>query len=54
LKVRRAVRATHTLKGVTGNIGAIELHKATEKLEKDIKEGTVTDLEERLNEFNEF
>jgi two-component system sensor histidine kinase/response regulator len=47
-------RAAHTLKGVAGNIGAIELHKAAEELEKDLKEETVTDIEERLKKFNTF
>jgi HPt (histidine-containing phosphotransfer) domain-containing protein len=39
---------------VSGNIGAIELHKAAEELEKDLKEDTVTDIEERLKKFNTF
>jgi signal transduction histidine kinase/DNA-binding response OmpR family regulator/HPt (histidine-containing phosphotransfer) domain-containing protein len=49
-----SVRAAHTLKGVSGNIGAIELHKAAEELEKDLKEETVTNIEERLKTFNTF
>jgi two-component system sensor histidine kinase/response regulator len=50
--IESSKRSAHTLKGVSGNIGAIELHKAAEELEKDLKEETVTDIEERLKTFN--
>ncbi len=33
-----AVRLAHTIKGVSGNIGAMELHSAAEKLESQLKD----------------
>jgi CheY-like chemotaxis protein len=47
------VRAAHTLKGVSGNIGAIELHKAAEKLEKDLNDEKIDDIEKRLVIFKD-
>ena len=44
----KAQLIVHTLKGVSGNIGAIDLHKQTQVLEKLIKEQQVTDV--ALNE----
>jgi PAS domain S-box-containing protein len=37
-KIRKAQQAAHTLKGVSGNIGAAELHQAAAKLEQVIAE----------------
>ncbi|MDA3843056.1 MAG: PAS domain S-box protein [Candidatus Kapabacteria bacterium] len=48
------VRAAHTIKGVSGNIGAVELHKAAGKLEKDLIENKVKDIRERLIIFEDI
>ncbi|MBF0287767.1 MAG: transporter substrate-binding domain-containing protein [SAR324 cluster bacterium] len=37
-EIEQAVRQAHTLKGVAGNIGATELHQASQKLEAEITE----------------
>ncbi|MBF0287768.1 MAG: response regulator [SAR324 cluster bacterium] len=37
-EIEQALRQAHTLKGVAGNIGAAELHQASQKLEAGIKE----------------
>jgi two-component system sensor histidine kinase/response regulator len=37
-ETQKAWQAAHTLKGVAGNIGAVELHQAAAKLEQAIKE----------------
>ncbi|MBF0287076.1 MAG: response regulator [SAR324 cluster bacterium] len=37
-KIEQAVRQAHTLKGVAGNIGAMELYETAKQLETDIRE----------------
>ena len=45
------LRLVHTAKGVSGNIGANELHLATKKLESKLKEGNYEDLDTLLDEY---
>ena len=45
------LRLVHTVKGVSGNIGANELHLATKKLESKLKEGNYEDLDTLLDEY---
>jgi len=45
-----ALRLAHTLKGVSGNIGAMELHVAARNLEAGIKEGASRQDQEDLSE----
>jgi len=47
--VQLAVRLAHTLKGVSGNIGAMELHEAAKKLESNIDQGKA-DLSDALSD----
>jgi signal transduction histidine kinase/DNA-binding response OmpR family regulator len=49
-----SVRAAHTIKGVSGNLGAMELHKAAAELEKELKDEKVVDIESRLSNFTEI
>ncbi len=51
-----SVRLAHTLKGVSGNIGAVELHKSSEKIESLLRSSELlfsgkefSDFESRLN-----
>jgi two-component system sensor histidine kinase/response regulator len=48
-----AERLAHTTKGVSGNIGALELHKASEKLEAAIKDRDVEKTEKYLTAFTD-
>ena len=47
-----AQRLIHTLKGVTGNIGADNLHKKTKLVEESIREKDSEKIEEGLNKLN--
>ncbi|MBF0287658.1 MAG: response regulator [SAR324 cluster bacterium] len=64
-EIEQAIRLAHTLKGVAGNIGAMELHEAAKELESDIKENginisetvfskTQTELEQVISSIEEF
>ncbi|MCK5852515.1 response regulator [bacterium] len=48
-----AVRAAHTIKGVSGNIGANALYKAAEILEKELSEDNIEDIQLKLLKFKE-
>ena len=48
-RYEEAERLVHTLKGVAGNIGANELHRQTEELEKALRSGDVDGLAEWLS-----
>ncbi len=48
-----AERLVHTTKGVSGNIGALELHKASETLEAAIKNRDVEKTEKFLTAFTD-
>jgi HPt (histidine-containing phosphotransfer) domain-containing protein len=48
-----AKRLVHTVKGVAGNLGAIRLHSAAQRLEGAISRGTSGDLDNRLAGFEE-
>jgi polar amino acid transport system substrate-binding protein len=48
-----AERLAHTAKGVAGNIGALELHKASEALEAAIKNRDVENTEKFLTAFTD-
>jgi len=48
-----AERLAHTTKGVSGNIGALELHKASEALEAAIKNRDVEKTEKFLTAFTD-
>jgi two-component system sensor histidine kinase/response regulator len=45
------LRLVHTLKGVSGNIGASDLHIATKELERKLKEKDYTDLNEIIDDY---
>jgi PAS domain S-box-containing protein len=47
-KTQKAREAAHALKGVSGNIGAVGLHRAAAKLEQAIKEERTETYESRL------
>ncbi|MCX6145812.1 MAG: PAS domain S-box protein [Candidatus Kapabacteria bacterium] len=47
------IRLLHTIKGVSGNIGASELHKASTEFEKELIEDKVIDIYSRLVQFEE-
>jgi HPt (histidine-containing phosphotransfer) domain-containing protein len=49
--IEQAVRLAHTVKGVSGNLGADELFQAAGKLEKEIKQGNKDSMEPILNSF---
>jgi two-component system sensor histidine kinase/response regulator len=49
--VETAVRFAHTVKGVSGNMGAEELYHVSAKLEKALKEGREEDISHRMEEF---
>ena len=46
-----ALRLVHTVKGVSGNIGANELHIITKELERKLKEKDYTDLDELIDDY---
>ena len=46
---KKALKLTHTLKGVAGNIGAVDLHKLTIHLEQAIKKGMPKEIESQLD-----
>jgi len=47
-----ATRLAHTVKGVSGNLGAEGLYRASADLEKAIKEGKTKSLEDKIAEFD--
>jgi len=49
--IEQAVRLAHTVKGVSGNLGADGLFQAAGKLEKEIKQGNKDSMEPILNSF---
>jgi len=49
--IEKAVRLAHTVKGVSGNLGADGLFQAAGKLEKEIKQGNKDSMEPILNSF---
>lgn len=47
------IRLMHTIKGVSGNIGASDLHKSATLFETELIEDKVTDINSRLVQFDE-
>jgi signal transduction histidine kinase/DNA-binding response OmpR family regulator/HPt (histidine-containing phosphotransfer) domain-containing protein len=47
-----AERTAHTLKGVSGNIGAHQLYEAAKQLEKACKDNNVDSIDEHLNQVS--
>jgi polar amino acid transport system substrate-binding protein len=52
-QVEEAVRYAHTLKGVSGNIGADDLHEAAKKLEALLKDKDLEKSQKALDELSE-
>jgi len=50
-RLDHAAHLAHTVKGVSGNIGANRLHQSAGELEKAISEGRMGIIEELLNDF---
>ncbi len=48
-----SVRLAHTIKGVSGNLGAIELNKAAGELENALRKELPTEIEQCLSTFND-
>ena len=49
---RSAQRLVHSIKGVSGNVGALDLQSAAVNLEKALNEKTTSELDRLLDEFN--
>ena len=50
---KTAIRLTHTIKGLAGNIGALDLHHAAVDLESALRQDQTENIPERLNAFTE-
>jgi len=46
---QKSLKLTHTLKGVAGNIGAVDLQKAAARLERALKKGIPEEIEPQLD-----
>ena len=53
-EIEKCLRTIHTFKGVSGNLGAVDLCQISMCLEKELKNGDKAEFENSLNKFSEI